>query len=131
MKELKTFDFKRRGGGAKKYDFDTLFSGKPYELKRAEDFGEKSSLKSLRGYLGTKASAAGKTLRTEIVDKDTLVVQAFDKDPNKPARKKPAAKTSAKKTSAKKTTPKSEPEAENNGKSTSGVNADALAGATT
>ena len=92
MEQLDDYTFTSRGRGASRYDFDKLFDGGIYRLRRGDDFDAKSDTKSVRGYLHTQASRRGKSLRTEAEDDDTIVIQARPKT----AKAKPAKRSRSK-----------------------------------
>lgn len=93
MEALESFDFSTRSGGKTKYNFDKLFDGGIYRLTRGDDFDEKASVKSVRGYMHTQASKRGKSLRTQAEGDDTFVIQASEKSakPAKVSRRRRAA----------------------------------------
>jgi hypothetical protein len=77
MRQLQEFDFDTRPSRSRYADAvsalvdDGVFA---VELKRGEDFPANLALSSVQGSVSSLIRKRGKTARTRIVDKDTIVV---------------------------------------------------------
>lgn len=63
------------GGGRGKYDWDTWFNGKPWELTAGEDFTV--PLENFRATASATARGRGGKVRTKTTGEKTVVIQFY------------------------------------------------------
>lgn len=103
-KVLTSFEFSARTRNSS-YDWDTILSGELLQLTRGEDFDQPNaegnqkgtSVQSVIAIAQQHATARNVKIRYEIVDNDTIVMQAI------PVEDQPATKTAPKTKAAPKT----------------------------
>tara|TARA_R100000808_G_C2073723_1_gene100201 strand:- start:26 stop:265 length:240 start_codon:yes stop_codon:yes gene_type:complete len=74
-KQLEEHNF-TKAGSKLKYDWDQWLDGNIWELKRPDDF--QGSSQNFRAAAQSHSRRRGFKVRTNVVDDDTVVIQAYD-----------------------------------------------------
>lgn len=75
---IEEFDWNKARTTRSRYDWDQWFDGQVWRLKKDEDFT--AEVASFRSSASTAAKKRDKTVRTALVDEDTVILQAFNGD---------------------------------------------------